>query len=73
MQLAKKYSALCAIVKMARFKGLFRRSEEPQLVDAVSREERAFVMRLDIFLLTFGCISQSKYLLTGLFYVLYRY
>lgn len=35
--------------------------DEPQTQNAEkqSREERAFVRRLDIFLLTFGCISQG--------------
>lgn len=33
---------------------------EPQFAHQKTKEERAFVWRLDVFLLTFGCISQSK-------------
>lgn len=33
---------------------------EPQFAHKKTKEERAFVWRLDVFLLTFGCISQSK-------------
>ncbi|OAA62130.1 Major facilitator superfamily transporter [Cordyceps fumosorosea ARSEF 2679] len=37
--------------------------DEPQNAQKQSKEERAFVARLDLFLLTFGCISQViKYL-----------
>lgn len=33
---------------------------EPQNAEKQSKAERAFVRRLDIFLLTFGCISQGR-------------
>lgn len=35
--------------------------DEPQNAEKQSKAERAFVARLDLFLLTFGCISQGKY------------
>lgn len=34
-------------------------AREPQFAHQKSKAERAFIWRLDIFLLTFGCISQS--------------
>lgn len=36
--------------------------DEPQNVEKQSKAERAFVARLDLFLLTFGCISQGELL-----------
>ena len=35
--------------------------DEPQNAEKQSKAERAFVVRLDLFLLTFGCISQGTY------------
>ncbi|GJN66307.1 allantoate permease [Purpureocillium lilacinum] len=44
---------------MAKLLGFVRRSpREAQHTNETSQGERAFVWRLDIFLLTFGCISQ---------------
>jgi hypothetical protein len=39
----------------------FGAAKAPQtLASASSKEERSLVRRLDMFLLTFGCISQGK-------------
>ncbi|KAK2616998.1 hypothetical protein QQS21_000087 [Conoideocrella luteorostrata] len=44
---------------MANLKSLLRGAKPPQpLMPAASKEERSLVRRLDMFLLTFGCISQ---------------
>lgn len=37
--------------------------DEPQNAEKQSKAERAFVARLDLFLLTFGCISQGMLLI----------
>ncbi|KAJ6445036.1 allantoate permease [Purpureocillium lavendulum] len=43
---------------MAKFLGFARSPREAQHTNEMSQGERAFVWRLDLFLLTFGCISQ---------------
>ena len=53
-----------SMVNMENLKTLFRYGAEQMpesLAPAKSKEERSLVRRLDMFLLTFGCISQSKW------------
>lgn len=44
---------------MTNLNDLVAAVDEPQNAEKQSKAERAFVRRLDIFLLTFGCISQG--------------
>lgn len=45
---------------MTKLNELVAAVDEPQNAEKQSKEERAFVARLDIFLLTFGCVSQGE-------------
>ncbi|KAM3428795.1 hypothetical protein MY4824_008646 [Beauveria thailandica] len=44
---------------MANLNELVAAVDEPLSAEKQSKAERAFVARLDVFLLTFGCISQG--------------